>query len=227
MIVHMTRLYTRLVTYSRLYILTLVVRISVIYRSYLCSWHWAFCYVSFQLSCYCLRLLCTNTFSFTHTLIRSLMTTLDSHVQDFWTLSYIVQVFVWSYALRGAGVSLILIIGILDLLLMLFPDSIFSHPVVILFSLFICYHCVRYLYVILQWYWFIMVDFIACSGYLRLIAYMWGIFLAYMRRRPSSRLRFRIFWEAGRDRYTMMNCTKGCSRVTKEKLERWAGGLKG
>ena len=29
--------------------------------------------------------------------------------------------------------------------------------------------------------------------------YTWGIFLAYIRRRLSSRLRFRVFWEAGRD----------------------------
>ena len=28
----------------------------------------------------------------------------------------------------------------------------------------------------------------------------WGIFLAYIRRRPSSRLRFRVFWKAGRDK---------------------------
>ena len=29
--------------------------------------------------------------------------------------------------------------------------------------------------------------------------YTWGIFLAYKRRRLSSRLRFHVFWEAGRD----------------------------
>ena len=56
------------------------------------------------------------------------------------------------------------------------------------------------LYVILQWYWFIVVDFVACSAYFRLSVYAWGIFLAYIRHRPSSRLRFSVFWEAGRDR---------------------------
>jgi len=45
-----------------------------------------------------------------------------------------------------------------------------------------------------------MVDFIACSGYLRLSAYTWGIFLAYMCRRLSSRLRFSVFWEVERDK---------------------------
>ena len=103
-----------------------------------------------------------------------------------------------SYALREAGVSLFLTIGILPLLFMLFPDSIFIASNYHFFPLFICYHCVRYLYVILQWYWFIMVDFITCSGYLRLSAYTWSIFLTYMRRRLSSHLRFSVFWEVGR-----------------------------
>ena len=63
----------------------------------------------------------------------------------------------------------------------------------------------RYLYVILQWYWFIVVDFITCSGYFRLSVYAWGIFLAYIRRRLSSRLCFHVFWEAGRDRVFMVS----------------------
>ena len=36
-------------------------------------------------------------------------------------------------------------------------------------------------------------DYIACSGHLRLSAYIWGIFLTYMRRWLSSRLRSNIF----------------------------------
>ena len=43
-------------------------------------------------------------------------------------------------------------------------------------------------------------DYIACSDYLRLSAYIWDIFLAYMRRWLSSRLRSSVFWEAGRDK---------------------------
>ena len=42
-------------------------------------------------------------------------------------------------------------------------------------------------------------DYIACSGYFRLSMHTWGILLAYIRRRLSSRLRFHVFWEAGRD----------------------------
>ena len=42
-------------------------------------------------------------------------------------------------------------------------------------------------------------DYIAWSGYFRLSVYKWGIFLAYIRRRFSSRLRFHVFWKAGRD----------------------------
>ena len=53
------------------------------------------------------------------------------------------------------------------------------------------------IYVILQWHWFIVVDFITCSGYFRLSVCAWGIFLAYIRHQLSSRLRFHVFWEAG------------------------------
>jgi len=35
--------------------------------------------------------------------------------------------------------------------------------------------------------------FITCSGYFRLSVYMWGILLAYIRCRLSSRLRFHVF----------------------------------
>ena len=110
-----------------------------------------------------------------------------------------------SHTLRGARVPLFLIIGIPALLFMLFPDSIYITSSYHFFPLFICYYCVRYLYVILQWYWFIIVDFIPCSGYFRLSVCAWGIFLAYIRRRPSSRLRFRVFWEAGRDRIFLVS----------------------
>ena len=35
--------------------------------------------------------------------------------------------------------------------------------------------------------------------------YTWGIFLAYIRRRLSSRLCFHVFWEAGRDRFFLVS----------------------
>ena len=39
-------------------------------------------------------------------------------------------------------------------------------------------------------------DFITCLGYFRLSVCAWGIFLANIRRRLSSRLCFHVFWEA-------------------------------
>ena len=89
------------------------------------------------------------------------------------------QVFVWSYALQGAGVSLFLIIGILVLLFILFPDSIFIISGCHFLSFIHLLHCVRYLYVILQWYWFIVLDFVACSGYFRLSVCMWVFFCVH------------------------------------------------
>jgi len=52
--------------------------------------------------------------------------------------------------------------------------------------------------VIVDLLWF---RFITCSSYFRLSVYTWDIFLAYICRRLSSRLRFHVFWEAGRDKY--------------------------
>jgi len=70
-----------------------------------------------------------------------------------------------------------------------------------LFYWFICkiiLSCVEY--VTLQWFLMpsLLID-IACSGHFRFNVYTWGIFLAYIRRRLSSRLRFNVFWE-GRDK---------------------------
>jgi len=77
--------------------------------------------------------------------------------------------------LRRAGVSLFLTIGILTLLFLLFPDYIYIMFSCHFFPLFICYHCVRYLYGILQWYWYIVVDFITFQVTLGL-AYVRGVF---------------------------------------------------
>ena len=88
MIIHMTGLYTRLVTYARLHILTFIVFFLswcqlyfvhnfILYIGYLVifyfSYHFVIAYIIFM----------HEHFSLTHTLIRSLLTTLDSHVQDF------------------------------------------------------------------------------------------------------------------------------------------------
>ena len=64
--------------------------------------------------------------------------------------------------------------------------------------LFICYHVWTFIYTVavLSYY---HSDYITCSGYFRLSVYTWGILLAYIRRQLSSRPRFHVFWEAGRD----------------------------
>ena len=98
MIVHMTGLYTRLVTYARLYILTLVVPCyhDISYILFIvCYWYWLFCYLLFSdyhVITY-IVFLCTSTFLFTHTLIRSLLMTLDSHVQG---IGHFFILFKWS-----------------------------------------------------------------------------------------------------------------------------------
>ena len=120
-------------------------------------------------------LLYTNIFLFTHTLIRSLLTTLDSHVQGIGHFLYF-QVFVGSSASRGAGASLYLILVFLSSL----PFCYFlildiSDSVIIPVSLFIWYHAwmlICDIVVIIDILWF---RFIACSGHLGL-ACMRGVF---------------------------------------------------
>jgi len=60
------------------------------------------------------------------------------------------QVFGEDYMCYEELESLFLIIGILTLLFLLFPDSFYIMFNCHFFRLFICYHCVRSLYVILQ-----------------------------------------------------------------------------
>jgi len=62
-------------------------------------------------------------------------------------------------------------------------------------SLFICYHVWTSICVIIV----ILIhhsDYIACSDNFRLSVYTYGILLAYIRRRLSPWLRFRVFWKA-------------------------------
>ena len=173
-------LYTRLVTYARLYILTLVVPCYhvISYISFIvCYWYWLFCYLLFwdyHVIAY-IVFLYTRTFPVTRTLIRSLLTTLDSHVQG---IGHLLILFRYSCdRTRYEKLeSLFFIIGILAILFMLFLILSLSYPVAIFFPIFICYHCVRYLYVILQWYWFIVVDFVTWSGYFRLSVCAWVFF---------------------------------------------------
>ena len=68
------------------------------------------------------------------------------------------------------------------------------------YFLFLCHHLWMFvcdIAVILIYY----SDCIASLGYFKFSVYAWGIFLVYIRRRLLSRLRFSVFWEAGRDMY--------------------------
>ena len=117
MIVHMTGLYTILVTYARLYILRLVVFFyhDISYISFITLFLILIILLSF-ISVIILLLftffLYMSTFLFTHTLIRSLLTTLDSHVQDFFdNFLYCLGVRVivrfvrsWSFFLFDSGI---------------------------------------------------------------------------------------------------------------------------
>jgi len=144
-------------------------------------------------------LLCTSTFLFTYTLIRSLLTTLDSHVQDF---GYLLILFRCS-----CDRTLCEKLEFLSLLALVFLSLLSSYysrfSMYISFGLysssFIWYYAwmlICDIVVIIDLLWF---RFIPCSGYFRVSVYTWDISLAYIRRRPSSRLHFRVCWEAGRD----------------------------
>ena len=102
--------------------------------------------------------------------------------------------------LRGVLSSLYPITGIFTFfyfLISLILDILDSLLVSFLYSFVIM--CGHYIYC--WWYWFIKVDFIACSGYFRLNVYTWGFLLTYMHHRLSSRLFFHVFWEAGRNKF--------------------------
>ena len=103
----------------------------------------------------------------------------------------------WSYASRRDWSFPFLILVFFPLFI---PVSVLSCFMHIRFSLY-----TSSLYIIscgdaYIWYYIIYsLNLYLISGYLSLSAYAWGVFLAYMRRRLSSRLRFSVFWEAGRD----------------------------
>jgi len=63
----------------------------------------------------------------------------------------------------------------------------------------IIYPCARNLFHIAVALFLLQLIYIACSGYIRLSVYMWGILLAYIRCRLLWRLCSSVFWEAGRD----------------------------
>ena len=140
--------------------------------------------------------ICTSTSSFSYTLIKSLsedprFARLDIehfilwsgfveivHVASSWSLYLF-----WYYCL--------------SLFLLLFFDSCISDLLLFhfLFHLRSRVDIICIIAVIL----ILHSDYIARSGYFRLSVYTWDIFLAYIRRRLSSRLCFHVFWEVGHE----------------------------
>ena len=92
----------------------------------------------------------------------------------------------------------------LSLFLLLFCDSCISHLASLLFLISFEIMCSNYIYYCSD-RWLLWLKFIPYSGYFKLSAYTWGIFLAYMRRPLLSRLRCHVFWEAGHDRVFLVS----------------------
>ena len=86
MIVHMTGLYTKLVTYARLHILTLVVKyqLYIVHNFVLDIVYSVIFHFSYHVVIACIVIMHEHLSLYTHTqaLIRALLTALDSHVQD-------------------------------------------------------------------------------------------------------------------------------------------------
>ena len=199
----MTRLYTKLVTYGRLYILTLVVSFyhDVSYILFIPLFFTLIILLSFisVIMLLLLTLLYARAYFSLHTLTRSLLTTLDSYVQGFGHLPILFRCSLRSYACKEVELPSVWFCYsyLFYSCFCTFPDSCLSDSVAIPI-LFIWYHVwmlICDIAVIVDLLWF---KFIDCSG--RLSVYTWGIFLAYIRRRLSSRFCFHVFWEAGRDR---------------------------
>jgi len=218
MIVTRTRLCTRLVIllgYTPRHLLFVTVVLLVLYLySYSC-----YCYSVAYVSCYLIILylqlfllllyapcLYARALPFTHTLTRSLSDDPGFARPDIGRLFYCADVR-WDCTTCEEPDSLSLFwfwYSFLSLFLLLFFDSCISPLASILFLISFQIMCSLYMYYCSD-PWLLWFRFIACSGYFRLSAYTWGIFLAYMRRRLVSRLRSSVFWEAGRDRVFLVS----------------------
>ena len=156
MIVYMTGLYTRLVTYARLHILILVVFFyhDTSYISFISLFLILIMLLSFISVIMLLLvslLLCTSTFLFTHTHTRSLLTTLDSHVQVIRHFLILFRCSLSSYVSWGAEVSRFCLWYSFSLLPSCYFQILDIHQIQSLFQFFL-YDIMRgYLYVILQW----------------------------------------------------------------------------
>ena len=138
--------------------------------------------------------ICTNTFPFSYTLIGSLSEDSEFARPD-WIFYFTDQVLMSSYILRGAGVSLYLVLVFLPSFI---PSIILLIPYIyqslLLFQfLFTWHHVWTSICVIAVIMIYCSRFFCSLFGYLRLSAYMWGIFLAYKRRWRLSCLRSSVF----------------------------------
>ena len=148
-------LYTRLVTYARLHILRLVVSFyhDTSYISFITLFLTLVILLSFILVIMWLLLillLCTSIFPL-HTLIRSLLTTLNSHVQVLDTFLYCSGVRVLVRFARSWSFSLLVLVFFCSLLSSCYFLILDRYQIQSLFQFFL-YDIMRgCLYVILQW----------------------------------------------------------------------------
>ena len=154
----------------------------------------------YSLTCYYYThwLYARSPFLFSYTLIRSLSDDPEFACSD-WMFYSIDQAFVEIVRFARTKIFFLFDSGILaSSLFILFLGSLYIIINCHFISLFIYY----YVWTSICSSIAVIIDllkhiFVAYSGYLRLIAYTWGIFLAYKRRRLSSRLRSSVFWEVG------------------------------
>ena len=141
------------------------------------------------------------------------LTTLDLHVQILDALFLLCRCSYETVRFARSWTLSLFDSGILSFLYSCFYfDSCTSHLASILFLISFEIMCSLYMYYCSNC-WLLGFRFITCSGYFRLSVYTWVIFLTYIRRRLSSRLRFRVFWEAGRDNLSHSEWLVRCKNI--------------
>jgi len=172
MIAHIIGLYTRLMTYVRLHILTLVATFyhdtsDISFIPLFLILIILFFFISVIMLLLLILLLCTSTFPFTDTLIRSLLMTLDSYVQILDVSCYWPGVR-WDRTLREELESLSCGSGILiSLVFLSFHDSRYISDSILIPVLFIWYHAWMLLCNITVIVDLLQFRFITCSGLLK------------------------------------------------------------
>ena len=146
----MTRLYTRLVTYNKLYSLRLVLLLSwyqlYIVHNFVLDIDYSVIFYFSLSCCFCLHCYYARTPFPLHThLLRRFWWPWIRTSKIFGHLLILFRCSCDRTRYEKLESLFFLIIGILALLFMLFSDSIFIVSSCHFFSLFICYYCVRYL----------------------------------------------------------------------------------